>query len=144
MTTKGSKGGLDLSGKAALISGAGGGICRAIAVAFAEAGADVACVDIDAGAAGETARLVEAAGRKAMARRCNVADEADVVATTQAAHDALGRLDILVSGAAPHDPGGPVTETPLSEWQMVLDINLTGAFLLTKAAVPYMVAGGSG
>jgi NAD(P)-dependent dehydrogenase (short-subunit alcohol dehydrogenase family) len=144
MTTKGTKGGLDLSGKAALISGAGGGICRAIAVAFAEAGADVACVDIDAGAAGETARLVEAAGRKAMARRCNVADEADVVATTQAAHDALGRLDILVSGAAPHDPGGPVTETPLNEWQMVLDINLTGAFLLTKAAVPYMVAGGGG
>ena len=125
---------LNLSGKAALISGAGGGICRAIAVAFAEAGADVACVDIDVTAAAQTARLVEAAGRKAMARRCNVADEDDVIATTRAAHDALGRLDILVSGAAPHDPAGTVIEVGLADWQRVLDINLTGAFLFSQAA----------
>jgi NAD(P)-dependent dehydrogenase (short-subunit alcohol dehydrogenase family) len=135
---------LDLSGKAALISGAGGGICRAIAVAFAEAGADVACLDINTAAAGETARLVEATGRKSLARSCNVADEADVNAATQAAHDALGRLNILVSGAAPHDAGGPVTETPLTEWHMVLDINLTGAFLLSKAVIPHMVTAGGG
>src|SRR5579863_113912 len=90
-------GGLSLAGKAALISGAGGGICRAIAVAFAEAGASVGCVDIDTEAAAETARLVEAAGGKAIARRCDVADETDVTAATQAAHGAFGRLDILVS-----------------------------------------------
>ena len=138
------KSGPTLAGKAALISGAGGGICRAIAVAFAEAGASVGCVDIDTEAAAETARLVEAAGGKAIARRCDVADETDVTAATQAAHGAFGRLDILVSGAAPHDPGGPVTETPLAEWQMVVDINLTGAFLLSKAALPYMIAGGGG
>jgi NAD(P)-dependent dehydrogenase (short-subunit alcohol dehydrogenase family) len=135
---------MDLVGKAALISGAGGGICRAIALAFAEAGAIVASVDIDTGAAAETARLVEAAGGKAIFRQCNVADEADVNATTKAAHDAFGRLDILVSGAAPHDPGGPITDTSLAEWQMVIDINLTGAFLLSKAALPYMIAGGGG
>jgi NAD(P)-dependent dehydrogenase (short-subunit alcohol dehydrogenase family) len=135
---------MDLSGKAALISGAGGGICRAIAVAFAEAGASVACVDIDAIAAAETARLVEAAGGKALAQRCNVASEAEVRAATEAVHAAFGHLDILVSGAAPHDHGGPVTETPLAEWQMVVDINLTGAFLLSKAALPYMIAGGGG
>jgi NAD(P)-dependent dehydrogenase (short-subunit alcohol dehydrogenase family) len=136
--------GLSLAGKAALISGAGGGICRAIAVAFAEAGASVASIDIDAAAAAETARLVEAAGANATSRRCNVADEADVAATVQDAYTALGRLDILVSGAAPHDPGGPITETPLSEWRMVLDINLTGAFLLSKAVLPHMIAGGGG
>jgi NAD(P)-dependent dehydrogenase (short-subunit alcohol dehydrogenase family) len=135
---------MDLKGKAALISGAGGSICRAIAIAFAEAGASVACVDIEAEAAAETARLVEAAGGKSMSRKCNVADEADVQAVTKAAHDAFGRLDILVSGAAPHDPGGPITETPLAEWQMVVDINLTGAFLLSKAALPYMIAGDGG
>ena len=135
---------MDLKGKAALISGAGGGICRAIAVAFAEAGASVACVDINAEGAAETARLVAAVGPKSLARQCNVADEAEVQDVTKAAHDALGRLDILVSGAAPHDPGGPVTETPLSEWQMVVDINLTGAFLLSKYALPYMIAGGGG
>jgi NAD(P)-dependent dehydrogenase (short-subunit alcohol dehydrogenase family) len=135
---------MDLSGKAALISGAGGGICRAIAMAFAEAGASVACLDIDATAAAETARLVEAAGGKALVQRCNVISEAEVRAATEAIHAAFGRLDILVSGAAPHDPGGTVIDTPLAEWQMVVDINLTGAFLLSKAALPYMIAGGGG
>jgi NAD(P)-dependent dehydrogenase (short-subunit alcohol dehydrogenase family) len=135
---------MSLSGKAALISGAGGGICRAIAVAFAEAGASVACSDIDIESANTTAELVRAAGGKAIASKCNVADEAEVLAVTKAAHDSFSRLDILVSGAAPHDPGGPVTETPLAEWQMVVDINLTGAFLLSKAAIPYMIAGGGG
>jgi NAD(P)-dependent dehydrogenase (short-subunit alcohol dehydrogenase family) len=136
---------LELTGKTALISGAGGGICRAIAVAFAEAGAAaIACVDIDAKGAAETARLVEAAGSKATVQQCNIADEAEVQAATDAAHGAFGRLDILVSGAAPHDPGGPITELPLSEWRMVVDINLTGSFLLAKAALPYMIAGGGG
>jgi NAD(P)-dependent dehydrogenase (short-subunit alcohol dehydrogenase family) len=135
---------MNLTGKAALISGAGGGICRAIAVAFAEAGGSVASIDIDIEAAAETARLVAAAGGKAISRQCNVADEAEVRAVTKAAHDSFGRLDILVSGAAPHDPGGTVIETPLAEWQMVVDINLTGAFLLSKAALPYMIAGGGG
>jgi NAD(P)-dependent dehydrogenase (short-subunit alcohol dehydrogenase family) len=135
---------MQLAGKAALISGAGGGICRAIAAAFAGAGASVACADIDLESAKETARLVEAAGGRALAQYCNVADEAEVRAVTKGANDYFGRLDILVSGAAPHDPGGPVTETPLAEWQMVVDINLTGAFLLSKAALPYMIAGGGG
>jgi NAD(P)-dependent dehydrogenase (short-subunit alcohol dehydrogenase family) len=135
---------MSLAGKATLISGAGGGICRAIAVAFAEAGASVACADIDLASAERTAELVRAAGGKAIAAICNVADEAAVRTVTDAAHDAFGRLDILVSGAAPHDPGGPVTETPLAEWQMVVDINLTGAFLLSKAAIPHMIAGGGG
>jgi NAD(P)-dependent dehydrogenase (short-subunit alcohol dehydrogenase family) len=135
---------MNLTGKAALISGAGGGICRAIAVAFAEAGASVACLDIDIESAKTTAELVSAAGGKAVAYKCNVADEAEVHTVTKAAHDAFGRLDVLVSGAAPHDPGGPITETPLAEWQMVVDINLTGAFLLSKAALPHMIAGGGG
>ena len=136
---------LDLTGKTALISGAGGGICRAIALAFVQAGAAaIACVDIDIASATETARLVTRAGGKAIARQCNIADEEAVQAVTDAAHAAFGRLDILVSGAAPHDPGGPITETPLSEWQMVIDINLTGSFLLAKAALPYMITGGGG
>lgn len=136
---------MELTGKTALISGAGGGICRAIALAYAAAGAAaVACVDIDARAAEETARRVEAAGAKSLAAVCNVADEGAVAAAVTAAHAAFGRLDILVSGAAPHDPGGPITETSLAEWQMVVDINLTGAFLLSRVVLPYMIAGGGG
>jgi NAD(P)-dependent dehydrogenase (short-subunit alcohol dehydrogenase family) len=93
---------MDLNGKAALISGAGGGICRAIAVAFAEAGAAaVACFDTDTTAAAETARLVTAAGSNAISGHCNVADEGEVQAATQAAYDALiGDIAMAGNGIA--------------------------------------------
>jgi NAD(P)-dependent dehydrogenase (short-subunit alcohol dehydrogenase family) len=135
---------MQLNGKAALISGAGGGICRAIAVAFAKEGANVACVDIDAAAAEETVRLVLAEGARAVTGRCDVSREAEVRVAVDVAHAAFGRLDILVSGAAPHDPGGPIHETPVAEWRQVIDINLTGSFLLSRAAVPHMIAAGGG
>jgi NAD(P)-dependent dehydrogenase (short-subunit alcohol dehydrogenase family) len=133
-----------LAGKAALISGAGGGICRAIALAFAKAGAAVACIDIDADAAAETARLVVEAGGRGLAQGCDAASESQTLAAAEAARRAFGRLDILVSGAAPHDPSGTVVEIGLADWQRVLDINLTGAFLLSRAVLPHMIAGGGG
>src|ERR1043165_1407883 len=135
---------MQLAGKAALISGAGGGICRAIAVTFAESRAAVACCDVDPEAAAETARLVTAAGGPALSQACDVASEAATRDVANAAHDAFGRRDILVHGAAPHDPSGTVIETTLADWQRVLDINLTGAFLLSRAALPHMIAGGGG
>ena len=135
---------MTLAGKAALVSGAGGGIGRAIALAFAEAGAAVACCDIDAPGIEETARLVEAAGGGAIARRCDVAVEADTLAAVAAAHQAFHRLDILVSGAAPYDPSGTVLETNLADWERVLAVNLTGAFLLSRAVLPQMIVGGGG
>ena len=67
---------MQLAGKAALISGAGGGICRAIAVAYAKAGAAVACCDLDPDASAETARLVTEAGGSALSQACDVASEA--------------------------------------------------------------------
>jgi NAD(P)-dependent dehydrogenase (short-subunit alcohol dehydrogenase family) len=135
---------MTLAGKAALISGAAGGIGRAIAVAFAEAGAAVACCDVDLARAQETARLVEAAGGRALARPCDVAVESDTLAVVAATKSAFGRLDILVSGAAPHDAGGTVVETSLADWERVVAVNLTGSFLLCRAALPLMVAGGGG
>ena len=133
---------MELAGKAALISGAGGGICRAIAVAYAKAGAAVACCDIDPKAAAETAQLVTEAGGRALSQACDVASEAATREIANAAHDAFGRLDILVHGAAPHDPSGTIIETTFADWQRVLDINLSGAFLLSRAALPHMIAGG--
>jgi NAD(P)-dependent dehydrogenase (short-subunit alcohol dehydrogenase family) len=135
---------MQLKGKSALVTGAGGGICRAIAAAFAAEGANVMCCDINEKSAAETARLVEAAGAKAMFRVCDVAREADCIAAADAAKAAFGGLDILVRGAAPHDPGGKVHEIPVAEWRQVLDINLTGSFLLSRAVVPHMLAGGGG
>ena len=135
---------MSLTGKVALVSGAGGGICRAIALAFAKAGASVACCDIDPASSEETARLVTEAGGRALSQACDVASEKDTLAIVEAAHRAFGRLDILVSGAAPHDPSGTVIETSLGDWQRVLDINLTGSFLLSRAVLPLMIAGGGG
>src|SRR5712691_11387822 len=135
---------MSLAGKVALVSGAGGGICRAIALAFAKAGASVACCDIDPASSEETARLVTEAGGRALSQACDVASESDTLAIAEAAHRGFGRLDILVSGAAPHDPSGTIIETSLGDWQRVLDINLTGSFLLSRAALPLMIAGGGG
>ena len=135
---------MTLTGRVALVSGAGGGIGRAISLAFVEVGAAVACCDIDLRSAEETARLVQNAGGRAIARRCDVAVEAESLAVVAAAHDAFGRLDILVSGAAPYDPSGTVLETSLADWERVLAVNLTGSFLLSRAALPRMIAGGGG
>jgi len=135
---------MTLSGKAALVNGAAGGIGRAISIAFAEAGAAVACCDIDMAGAAETARLVEQAGGRAFPRRCDVAVEGETRAAAAATNDAFGRLDILVSGAAPHDAGGTVLETSLADWENVVAINLTGSFLLSRAVLPMMIAGGGG
>ena len=135
---------MSLTGKVALVSGAGGGICRAIALAFAKAGASVACGDIDPASSEETARLVTGAGGRALSQACDAASEKDTLAIAEAAHREFGRLDILVSGAAPHDPSGTIIETSLGDWQRVLDINLTGSFLLSRAVLPLMIAGGGG
>ena len=133
---------MKLTGKVALVSGAGGGIGRAICLAFAEAKAAVACCDIDAASAEETARLVRNAGGRAIVQPCDVAVEAQTEATAATAHRAFGRVDILVSGAAPHDPSGTVLQTSLADWDRVLAVNLTGSFLLSRAALPYMIEGG--
>jgi NAD(P)-dependent dehydrogenase (short-subunit alcohol dehydrogenase family) len=135
---------MKLTGKTALVSGAAGGIGRAIATAFGAAGAAVACCDIDLAGAEESARLVTAAGGRALARRCDVAVEIDTRAVAAATQEAFGRLDILVSGAAPHDAGGTVVETSLADWERVVAVNLTGSFLLCRAVLPLMIASGGG
>ena len=135
---------MKLTGKVALVSGAGGGIGRAICLAFAEAEAALACCDIDAASAEETARLARDAGGRAVAQPCDVSVQAQTEAAAAAAHQAFGRVDIVVSGAAPHDPSGTVLETSVADWDRVLAVNLTGAFLLSRAALPYMIEGGGG
>lgn len=135
---------MDLNGKAALVSGAGGGIGRAICLAFAAAGAAVVCCDIDEPSREETARLIRDGGGRAIAQHCDVTAEADASAAAAAAQQAFGRLDILVSGAAPHDPSGTVLETTLADWERVVAVNLTGSFLLSRAALPLMISGGGG
>ena len=107
---------MSLSGKAALVSGAGGGIGRAISLAFVEAGAAVCCCDIDAASVEETARLIETAGGRAIARRCDVAVEAETEAAAAAAHQALsvGSTSwsaaplLTIRAARSSKPGSPI------------------------------------
>lgn len=135
---------MQLSGKVALISGAGGDICRAIAVAFAREGASIVGCDIADDRAAETVRMINEIGGQAISQHCDAASEEQTLAAAAAADAAFGRIDILVSGAAPNDPSGNVLETNLADWQRVLDINLTGSFLLSRAVLPYMIRGGGG
>jgi len=92
----------------------------------------------------ETARLVEEAGGRALAMNCDVAIESETRKAAVSTQDAFGRLDILVSGAAPREGSGTVLETSLADWERVLAVNLTGSFLLCRSVLPLMIAGGGG
>ena len=133
-----------LQGKRALVTGAGGGIGRAIALAFAREGAAVLCTDIDVPAAEAVAGEAHAAGVTAIALHCDVANEVSVQAAMRAMRDHFGGLSVLVNNAANRDPSATVVELDLANWQRTLDINLTGAFLTAKHAIPLMAEGGSG
>ena len=130
-----------LQGKAAIVTGAGGGIGRAISIAFAQAGAKVACVDINLKNAEETARL---AGQGALALACDVSSESDTKAVVDRAAKAFGRLDILLNGAAMTDPSATVLDLDLAAWNKVFATNVGGAFLMSRWAIPHMAAAGGG
>lgn len=133
-----------LTDRVAVVTGAGKGIGRAIALAFAEAGADVVCAartgaDIEA-----TAEAVRARGRRATAVRCDVTATADLENLIARAADALGRIDVLVNNAG-GTPPRPALATSERFFEQALRFNVTSAFLLTKLAVPRMIeTAGSG
>ena len=133
-----------LAGKIALVVGAATGIGRAIAREFAAAGAAVVCADLDGAGAGATAAAIEAAGGRALARRSDVTRAADAEADVAAAVAAFGGLDVLVFGAATHEPTATVLELSEADWNRTLAVNLTGAFLVSRAALPALRARGGG
>ena len=133
-----------LAGKIALVVGAATGIGRAIARELAAAGAAVVCADLDGAGAGATAAAIEAAGGRALARRSDVTRAADAEADVAAAVAAFGGLDVLVFGAATHEPTATVLELSEADWDRTLAVNLTGAFLVSKATLPALRARGGG
>jgi len=133
-----------LAGKWAVVTGAGNGIGRAIALAFAEAGAAVACVDLDASAAEATASAVAKCGAGAFSVHCDVGSEVDVEAATKAILGKSPAIHILVNGAAGYDPNGTVLDLTLSDWNRVFAVNVGGAFLMSRAILPAMIAAGGG
>ncbi len=134
---------LGLGGKRAVITGAAGGMGRAIALSFAAAGVDVALLDRDAEGCAALARQIEAQGGRAVAAHCDIADPASVAAAMKAATDALGDSDILVNNAGVLRPGA-LAELPLAEWNALLAVNLTGYLLCAQALRPSLLARGGG
>lgn len=132
-----------LRAKTAFITGAGRGIGRGIALAFAAQGCDVAVAARTMGEVEETAAAARALGRNALALHCDVADEASVRDAVDAALGACGGIDILVNNAG-YACFKPFLELSAEEWRRTLDVNLTGAFYCTRAVAPSMIARGGG
>jgi NAD(P)-dependent dehydrogenase (short-subunit alcohol dehydrogenase family) len=131
-----------LDGKVALIVGAANGIGRATAQAFASAGAAVVCADIED--AKPVAADIEATGGRAVACSLDVTSSASCRAAVSSAVERFGGLDVLLYGAADNEPTASVVELDEAAWDRVIRVNLTGAFLMAKAAIPPMVARGGG
>lgn len=130
---------LRLDGRVALVTGASRGLGRAMAVALAEAGADVALLARSRDGLRDTAAAVTALGRRALALPADVVVEAEVQAAVERALEAYGAVDVLVnnSGVAVVKP---LVETTPAEWRRILETNLTGAFNCCRAVGPGMIA----
>ena len=133
-----------LTGRVAVVTGGGRGIGRAIALALADAGADVAvAVSRDVAAADEVAGEVRAKGRRALARKTDVASAEETEGLVLATVEELGRIDILVNNAG-ITRDGLLMRMAEEDWDAVLDVNLKGTFNCTKAALRRMVRQRSG
>ena len=141
-----------LRGKVIAITGAGAGIGRATALRFAEEGARIAAWDISDKAASQLVSAIQWAGGEADYRTVNVSNGAEVEAAAQAVVERWKQIDVLINNAGivrdaqlvKWNGAGP--ESVMSEelWDSVIDVNLKGVFLTTRAVVPHMIRGGGG
>src|SRR5260221_5958908 len=127
-----------VSGQAAVVTGAGGGIGGAVAEALAREGAAVFCTDIDAAAAEATAGRIRDAGGQAAAQGLDVRDRGAVDQAVAAAVSAFGRLDILLECAGISHRGN-FLDLDAEAWDRIIAVNLTGMFHLGQAAARQMV-----
>jgi NAD(P)-dependent dehydrogenase (short-subunit alcohol dehydrogenase family) len=131
---------MKLEQRTAIVTGAGQGIGRAIALRLAQEGADLVLAGRHRETLEATASAVSSIGRRAVVAVTDVSSEDDVRALAQRAREALGRIDILVNNAGVIGPTVPVTELRRQDWDQVLAVNLTGALLCSQAVLPDMIA----
>lgn len=131
-----------LGGMVAVVTGGGAGIGRETALMLAGAGADIAVLDVNLTGAEETATMVRALGRKALALACNVAEHDAIMTSFDRVVAELGRLDILVNNAA-IVRRLPSLDTSPQVWREVMSVNLDGAFFCAVEAARRMKDGGS-
>ncbi|MBN1816921.1 MAG: SDR family oxidoreductase [Sedimentisphaerales bacterium] len=135
----------DLKDRIAVVTGAGSGLGRSIAVGLAQAGAMVALLDIDSLAAAETSQTITREILKAstVVCHCDVTSEESVASTFEGILDTFGGLDILVNAAGVAPPY-PLVDLPVGKWRQALEVNLTGYFLMAKYAARIMIDQGMG
>lgn len=132
------------TGKTVLVTGAGSGIGRAVAVAFAAEGARLVLAGRGAAPLEETGALITAAGGEALVVTADVSRARDVRALVRTAVDHFGRLDVAVNNAGIFRGGAPLADLPVEDWQALLDINLTGVLHCLQAEIAQMRADGGG
>ena len=130
-----------LTGRTAIITGGGQGVGRAIALALAEGGADVALADINMANAGEVAGELEAGGWNAMALNMDVTSVDSVQSAVQKVVDDWGHVDILINNAGVVGAPGWIDapEDRYEDWDVVVAVNLRGVVNCCKAVIPHMV-----
>lgn len=143
---------MDLANKVVAITGAGRGLGRAMALAFAAQGAALAALDVNAADLAETCARCAALGARAAPYQTDVVDEAQVIASLDALVSDFGRLDVLVNNAGitrdallvKARDGEIVSKMSLAQWNAVLNVNLTGVFLCGREAAERMIRAGNG
>ena len=133
-----------VAGKVAIVTGGSKGIGRAIALALAEHGADLAIVARGADALAGTKAEIESLGRRCIAIAANMADEADWTRVVDQTIATFGGVDILVNGAAVDSGYGPAENTDLKRWDLVMKVNVKAPFVLSTLCLPSMRARGGG
>lgn len=133
----------DLSGKAAVVTGGAQGLGAAISLGLAQHGAEIAVVDVNKEKSEETAHDIEKSGRRAIAFRCDVSDEADVKKTVEGAIAAFGKVDVLVANAGIGDRN-PAEKMTIEQWDRVISINLRGVWLFDQRVGLHMIQRGEG
>jgi NAD(P)-dependent dehydrogenase (short-subunit alcohol dehydrogenase family) len=128
-----------LEGKTALITGGGQGLGGAIAEGFAQFGADVSVVDINQETADAVAATAESLGRKAIALKCDVSNEEQVLETVEKTIRALGKIDILAAVAGIGDRA-MAEDMSMQQWKRVIDINLTGVWMFDQAVGKHLIS----
>jgi len=128
---------IDLSGKVAIVTGAGSGLGKGIALCLARAGADVAIADVNVDDAQSVANEIMSLGRKSLAIKTDVTKEEEVFAMTDEVVEKWGKLDIMCPNAGTCS-AGPLDKLSAENWDKMLQINLYGHFYCVKAALKYM------
>src|ERR671911_1581858 len=132
------------AGRVAFVTGAGGGIGRAAALAFAHEGASVVVADVSEQDNRGTARMIEESGGRALAVRCDVTRSEDVKAALDQTIETFGRLDVAFNNAGVEQEPKAAAELTEEEWDRIVAINLRGVFLCMKYEIPLLLEQGGG